>query len=300
MVNMTIELQDRTTGQYLKLLDRVQRTRPSAYHLNQKWIDYAYEDTPAINPDGSICEEYIERQDDDGQIYLDLVNKHFDEEHELYSLDKVIVDERQLSTLDEPSDVMSTLLRVPEVQDVVKFYLEQEGGFFAVKPDRDGKELKLIVKTPERAEIPENLRESEEKLMKAISNVKSYEKISGLKTDKESWLREWYKHRMDVALAGGGGAYLLLHSQLADQARNYLAEIEYQLNNGLLTLESFTYGLFEKIPEFLPPKEAVVVTSTAAALYFGPKAIMSLKRRRGEKKTRDVDEGNILEMLADM
>jgi len=293
---MTVELQDRTTGEYLELLDEAQITRPSAYHFDEKWIAHPYTGAPVINPDGSISEEYIERQDEDGQNYLDLVNKHFDEEHELYSLDKVIVDERQLGTLNEPSDVMDKLLKVPEVQDVVKFYLEQDGGFFAVKPDRDGKEL--IVKTPDGAEISENLRTSEERLMKAISNVKSYEKISGLKTDKEGWLHKgWYQYRKEAALAGGGGAYLLLHPQWAGQARDYIADIVHQSNSGLLTPESFTYSLFEKAPEFLSPKEAMVIASVAAALYFTPKAIMSWKKRRGEKMNRDVDEGNVLEIL---
>ena len=298
-VNMSIELQGWSTGRYLEFLDEAQITRPSIYHFDEKWISHPYEGTPVINPDGSICEEYIKRQDEDGRSNLELVNRHFDEEHELYSLEKVIVDERQLDIVDKPTDTMDKLLRVPEVQEVVKYYLEREGGFFVVKPDVHGKEL--IVKTPEGAEISDDLRESEARLMKAISNVKSYEKIYGLKTDKEGWLyKGWYQYRKEAALIGGAVAYHLLHPQWAEQAGNYFAELVYLSNNGLLTLESFTNELFEKAPEFLPPKEAVVITSAAAALYIAPKAIMSWKRRRGEKMNRDVDESNIPEMLQKM
>ena len=285
--------------EYLELLDEVQMTSPSTYHFDEKWISHPYEGTPVINPDGSIYEEYIKRQDEDGRDNLELVNKHFDEEHELYSLDKVIVDERQLDIVDKATDVMDKLLRVPEVQEVVRYYLEQKRGFFAVKPDRHGKEL--IVKTPEGAEIPGNLRISEERLMKAISNVKSYEKGSNLKLDMNSWLRKWYEHRLDAAEAGGFAAYFLeflAHPEWKDDGMIYIENILYKFaNTDFSGLKSTGYELLERGYEFLPTKEGMAVVSTAAALYFGPKLIMSWKRRRGERMNRGVDEGNVLDIL---
>lgn len=273
---MVMELQGWKTNDYLKFLDEVKRVPPSGYHFKNGWLEHSYVGNPIINPDGSIAEEYIERQDKDGQIYLDLVNKHFDADHELFSLVEVIVDERQLDFVDEepldltrPSNVIGRLTRHPEVQDVMRHYV-QRGGFVAVKADSNNK--RFLVGTPTDIEVPASLKMNEKRFKDALSKVK-YE-------NKERWLSQWYENRTNAAFNGALTAYIVeyaFHPEWAYELLNFVGNI----NSGSLS------ELPERALEFIPTKEFGAIVAVALGFYLVPGVIRDFKRTRINKTIED-------------
>jgi hypothetical protein len=283
---MVMELRGWKTNEYLKFLDEVKMIPPSDYHFSDTWIKHRYVGNPIINHDGSIAEEYIKRQDKDGRIYLDLVNKHFDVEHKFFSLVDVIVDERQLDYTDTepldlatPGNVIGKLLRDTEVKEVVKYYV-QNGGFVAVKGNRRKKIF--VAETPSDIELPEELQRTEERFKEAVSNV-FYE-------NKNSRLYERYEKRIETALNVALITYIFeyaFHPEWAYELLNFVGNI----NNGSL------YELPGRALEFIPTKEFGAIVAVGLGFYLTPGIIRDFKRSGINKRIKG--RTDILEILLD-
>ncbi len=267
------------TNEYLEIISEAIEQGPEGSGLNEKWINYPdYIGCPVIDPNGCFTDEYIDTQEGDGSTYLSVVNKYFNSNSSLYSIEELIVDERQLNAtnkekvdLSNPKNTIFDLLRSPEVRPLVEYYMEQK--FFAVTPDM--KKTRYLQATPRDAIVSPQLKETEERFLEALSKIEPDQK--GMELSK----------RFAMAGIGGSLAYsieLVTHPEWHDIGRGDIASALFSGSpSGLIDVGA---DLLARGIEFLPTQDgAYVVLGCLGGLALSylpdlPKFVQDYEKRR--------------------
>ena len=289
---MNIEL-NLNTNKYLEIISEAIERGPEGSGLKEEWINYLnYIGPPVIDPNGCFTGEYIDTQEGDGSTYLSVVNKYFNSNSSLYSIEELIVDERQLNAtnkekvdLSNPKNTIFDLLRSPEVKPLVEYYMEQK--FFAVTPEM--KKTDYLQATPKDAIVSPQLKETEERFLEALSKIKPDQK--GIELSKR------------LAMAGIAGSLtygieLATHPQWHDIGRDYIAAALYSGSpSGLINVGN---DLLARGIEFLPTQDGVYVILGCLgglALSYLPDLPEFVKDLQDKHRSRTMKKEDILDKL---